>query len=238
MTAKMDTAPVTAERPLGAVVEDWQPRLVPDSRLLFGASVVVEPLDVSRHGPALWQAFSADTEGWLWDYMGYGPFASQAAMAAAYERISAAADPFFYAFVPKPEGRAQGVASFLRITPAHGTIEIGHICLAPCLQRTRAATEALFLMMRHALDELGYRRLEWKCDALNAPSRRAAERLGFTFEGIFRHHMVVKGRNRDTAWYAIVADDWPPLRKAFNRWLAADNFDAEGRQIRPLSAFR
>jgi RimJ/RimL family protein N-acetyltransferase len=235
----MDTTPLqAAERPLGAVVEDWQPRLRPDDRLLFGASVVVEPLDVARHAASLWQAFSADSEGRLWDYMGYGPFANRTAMAATYEKLASGKDPKFYAIVPKPGRRAEGVASFLRITPEHGTIEIGHICLSPSLQKSRAATEALFLMMRFALDDLGYRRLEWKCDALNAPSRRAAERLGFTFEGIFRHHMVVKGRNRDTAWYAIVSDDWPPLRRAFNRWLAADNFDPEGRQKQPLSAFR
>ena len=226
------------DRPLGAIVEDWQPRLRPDDRLLFGADVVVEPLDVSRHAPALWKAFSADTEGHLWDYMGYGPFGSEIDMVSTYERVASGSDPKFYAFIPKSSRKAEGVASFMRITPEHGVIEIGHICLAPGLQRTRAATEALFLMMRHALDELGYRRLEWKCDALNAPSRRAAERLGFTFEGIFRHHMVIKGRNRDTAWFAILAEDWPPLRQAFYGWLADDNFDADGRQIRPLSGFR
>jgi len=226
------------DRPLGAIVEDWQPLLTPDDRLLFGAQVVAEPLDVARHAPALWQAFSADSEGRLWDYMGYGPFASEIDMAATYERVASGNDPKFYAFIPKSSRKAEGVASFLRITPEHGVIEIGHICLAPSLQRTRAATEALFLMMRHALDELGYRRLEWKCDALNALSRRAAERFGFTFEGIFRHHMVIKGRNRDTAWFAIIAEDWPPLRQAFHRWLADDNFDAEGRQKKPLSAFR
>ena len=226
------------DRPRGALVEDWQPRLAPDDRLLFGADVVVEPLDVARHAPALWQAFSPDREGRLWDYMGYGPFANEIEMAMTYEKVAAGNDPKFYAFIAKASCRAEGVASFMRIAPEHGVIEIGHICLAPALQHTRAATEALFLMMRHALDELGYRRLEWKCDALNQPSRRAAERLGFTFEGVFRHHMVVKGRNRDTAWFAIIAEDWPPLRQAFNRWLAAGNFDAEGRQRKPLAAFR
>jgi RimJ/RimL family protein N-acetyltransferase len=225
------------DRPRGAIVEDWQPRLRPDDRLLFGAAVTVEPLDVPRHAPALWKAFSPDTEGRLWDYMGYGPFDTEIDLAMTYEKVAAGDDPKFYAFIPKSSRKAEGVASFLRITPDHGVIEIGHICLAPSLQQTRAATEALFLMMRHALDELGYRRLEWKCDALNAPSRKAAERLGFSFEGIFRHHMIIKGRNRDTAWFAIVAEDWPPLRQAFNNWLAADNFDAEGRQKKPLSAF-
>ena len=226
------------DRPRGAVVEDWQPRLAPDSRLLFGADVTVEPLDVPHHARALWKAFAADSEGRLWDYLGYGPFASELELARTYERVAAGSDPKFYALVPRLSRNAEGVASFLRITPEHGVIEIGHICLAPSLQRTRAATEALFLMMRHALDELGYRRLEWKCDALNQPSRAAAERLGFTYEGTFRRHMVVKGRNRDTAWYAVIAEDWPPLREAFNHWLAPGNFDADGRQKKPLSVFR
>jgi RimJ/RimL family protein N-acetyltransferase len=129
------------------------------------------------------------------------------------------------------------MASLMRITPEHGVIEIGHIWLAPHLQHTREATDALFVLMRHVMDELGYRRLEWKCDALNAASRRAALRLGFTFEGIFRQHMVVKGRNRDTAWYAILDKDWPRLRPAFQAWLSDDNCDAQGRQRKPLAAF-
>ena len=173
------------DRPRGALIEDWQPRLAPDDRLLFGAEVAVEPLDVARHAPALWQAFAPDTEGALWDYLGYGPFANETELAATYEQVAGGRDPKFYAFIPKSSRRAEGVASFMRIAPEHGVIEIGHICLAPSMQHTRAATEALFLMMRHALDELGYRRLEWKCDALNQPSRRAAERLGFTFEAFF-----------------------------------------------------
>ncbi len=148
------------------------------------------------------------------------------------------ADPLFFSIFGEggsgERATAAGLASYLRIAPAAGTIEVGHIHLAPALQRTRAATEAMFLMMRQAFD-LGYRRYEWKCDALNAVSRRAAERLGFTYEGTFRHHLVYKGRNRDTAWYAIVDADWPPVRAAYEAWLDPANFDRDGRQRRPLA---
>jgi RimJ/RimL family protein N-acetyltransferase len=142
--------------------------------------------------------------------------------------MQASEDPLFFAI--EAEGAPQGVTSYLRITPEHGVIEIGHIWFGSPLQRTRAATEAIYLMARHAFDDLGYRRLEWKCNALNEPSRRAAERFGFTFEGVFRKHMLVKGKNRDTAWYAIVDDDWPAIRAAFERWLAPENFDEHGVQ--------
>jgi RimJ/RimL family protein N-acetyltransferase len=145
-------------------------------------------------------------------------------------------DPLFFTVVK--DERPAGMASYLRITPEHGAIEIGHIWFGSTLKRTPAATEAIYLLARHVFDDLGYRRLEWKCNALNAPSRRAADRFGFTFEGVFRKQQVVKGRNRDTAWYAIVDDDWPPIRAAFEAWLAPGNFDASGRQRRALAQFR
>ena len=211
---------------------------MPDARALFGSTVTIEPVSVARHGGDLWKSFAdSDAEGRVWTYLGYGPFADEAAFRQWLANCETSADPRFYAIVPRAAGKAAGMASLMRITPEHGVIEIGHIWLSPGLQQTREATDALFVMMRHALDELGNRRLEWKCDALNAPSRRAALRLGFTFEGIFRQHMVYKGRNRDTAWFAILDHEWPRLRAAYQAWLSDDNFDADGRQRKPLSEF-
>jgi RimJ/RimL family protein N-acetyltransferase len=159
-------------------------------------------------------------------------------MGAALEAQAASDDPLYFTVVPLAVGQPAGIASYLRITPEFGVIEVGHIMFGPGLQRTTAATEAIYLLIRHAFDDLGYRRFEWKCDALNAPSRRAAQRFGFEFEGVFRQHMVVKGRNRDTAWFAIIDRDWPAVRDAFEAWLEPVNFDADGRQLRSLSAAR
>jgi len=222
---------------VGELVEKV-PARVPDDRALFGRWVTMEPVSADRHGADLWQSFAdSDPGGDLWTYMGYGPFASEAVFRQWLDEREASLDPHFYAVVPRGSGKAAGMASLMRITPEHGVIEIGHIWLSPRLKQTREATDALFIMMRHAMDELGYRRLEWKCDALNAASRRAALRLGFTFEGIFRQHMVVKGRNRDTAWFSILDNEWPRLRPAFQAWLGDDNFDTQGRQRKTLAAF-
>jgi RimJ/RimL family protein N-acetyltransferase len=210
----------------------------PDARALFGRWVTVEPVSEARHGGDLWQSFAhSDPSGRLWTYLGYGPFAGEAVFRQWLAEREASRDPQFYAIVPRGTAKAAGMASLMRITPEHGVIEIGHIWLSPRLQQTREATDALFVIMHHVLDELGYRRLEWKCDAFNAASRRAALRLGFTFEGIFRQHMVVKGRNRDTAWFAILDKQWPPLRAAFQAWLSDDNFDGKGRQRAALATF-
>jgi RimJ/RimL family protein N-acetyltransferase len=211
--------------------------LVLDGGPLAGRHVDLEHVAVERHGADLWESFQAgDPEGRIWTYMGYGPFADRAAFLAWLKDRQASSDPLFYALVPHRTGKAAGMASFMRMTPEHGVIEIGHIWLSPSLQNTREATEGLYLMMRHALTSLNCRRLEWKCDALNRPSRRAAERLGFTFEGEFRQHMIVKGRNRDTAWFAILDKDWPAIDAAFQKWLAEDNFDSAGRQRQSLQA--
>lgn len=206
----------------------------PGPVVLDGRYGRVEKLDPARHGVALWDAVKdAPT---LWEYMPYGPFDGEdpflAWLAGRVERD----DPYLYAVV-EPSGRALGVAALMRITPDMGVIEVGHIVYAPALQRTRLGTEAQYLLARYAFETLGYRRYEWKCNALNAASRRAAERYGFSFEGIFRQHMVVKGRNRDTAWYSIVDSEWPARRTAFERWLAPANFDAAGRQQASLAAF-
>jgi len=177
--------------------------------------------------------FEAGRDPAIWTYLPYGPFETLDAMREYIAVYEGKDDPVFYTL--ERDGRPEGVASYLRITPEHGVIEIGHIWFGSTLQRTTAATEAIFLLAHHAFDELGYRRLEWKCNALNQRSRRAAERFGFAYEGVFRNHMVVKGRNRDTAWYAITVEDWPAIRAAFERWLAASNFDAAGRQLTPLA---
>jgi len=196
----------------------------------------VEPIDPARHAADLFAANAEDREGRIWTYLPYGSFATLAEYRAWIEGDCLGDDPLFHAVVDGASGRALGVASYLRIDPPMGVIEVGHINYAPALQRSAASTEAMFLMMRRAFDELGYRRYEWKCDALNQPSRRAAIRLGLTYEGIFRQATLYKGRNRDTAWYAVIDRDWPALRAAFERWLDPANFDASGRQRASLSA--
>jgi len=218
-------------RDLAEDLSAWTPPPAPGPDRIDGRYVRLERL-APTHAAALHDAFrGADS---VWDYMPYGPFAKSDDYAGWVAGMAGQADPFFYALVNPQSGRAEGVASYLRIAPAQGTIEIGHIALAPVLQRTRAATEALTLMIGWAF-EAGYRRLEWKCNAQNLPSRRAAERLGLSYEGIFRQAAVIKGRNRDTAWFAAIDKEWPALRHAYATWLAAENFDAAGRQRRALA---
>ncbi|QYK41228.1 MAG: GNAT family N-acetyltransferase [Paracoccaceae bacterium] len=209
----------------------WRPPPGPGRPVLAGRHVRLEPLDPSRHGADLIAAMAAAPE--VFGYLPYGPFPDAAAHRAWLEQAAQRDDVVFLSLVPTGGGAA-GLASYLRIDPAAGSIEVGHICLTPALQRSPAATEAMVLMMGHAF-ALGYRRYEWKCDAANLPSRRAAQRLGFSFEGVFRQAAVVKGRNRDTAWYAVIDGEWPALRVAFDRWLDADNFDSAGRQRQALS---
>jgi RimJ/RimL family protein N-acetyltransferase len=215
---------------------DWKPARLPQRVPLEGETVVLEPVDPTRHATALFTSSSAAPE--LWKHLAYGPFENQEVFSKWLGDRAVTDDPLFYAIVDRAAGAARGMASYLRMEPQHGVIEIGHIWFAPVLQRTRQATEAIFLLARHAFDDLGYRRLEWKCDSLNAPSRRAAERFGFVFEGIFRQHMVVKGRNRDTAWYAMTDGDWPVRRAAFEAWLSPDNFNGDGGQRRSLAEIR
>ncbi|MFZ5692145.1 MAG: GNAT family N-acetyltransferase [Pseudomonadota bacterium] len=206
----------------------------PGPVVLTGRYGRVEKLDPSRHRASLWEAMRGEPA--LWDYMPYGPFASAGQFEAWIAERATLADPYVYAVVAL-DGRALGIAALMRITPEMGVIEVGHIAYSPALQRTPLGTEAQFLLARYVFDTLGYRRYEWKCNALNAASRRAAERYGFTFEGIFRQHMIVKGKNRDTAWYSIIDCEWPARRAAFERWLAPENFDAHGRQKAGLAAF-
>lgn len=223
-------------QPVGFPVPDWTPRPRPEGATLSGRFCRVEALDATRHGDELFEAFSAD-DGRMWTYMPYGPFSDRAAYQAWLAQHAPSRDPLFHAIVDATSGEALGVASYLRIDPANGCIEVGHIALSPRLQRSAAATEAMYLMMRQAF-ELGYRRYEWKCDALNAPSRAAAARLGFSFEGIFRQAVVVKGRNRDTAWFSVIDKEWPALAAAFEAWLAPGNFDDQGRQRQSLASLR
>jgi RimJ/RimL family protein N-acetyltransferase len=197
---------------------------------LEGRYARVEPL-MPGHAAALHRANCADEA--IWDYLPYGPFPDEAAYRVWLERAVGRPDPLFFAITDRARGTPGGVASLMRIAPEAGSIEVGHICLSPSLQRTRAASEAIYLFAEWVFRE-GYRRFEWKCDALNRASRRAAERFGFSFEGVFRQHMIVKGRNRDTAWFAMTDGDWAGLQAAWQAWLDPGNFDGEGRQRRAL----
>lgn len=218
-------------------LSDWTARPRPDGRPLDGHWSRLERLDPARHGDALADASLAPGAEDRFRYLFEPPPADRAAADAWTSRASTGDDPLFYAVIDRATGRAEGRQALMRITPEHGVIEIGSILWGPAIARTRLATEALFLFARHAFDDLGYRRFEWKCDARNQPSRNAALRFGFSFEGIFRRHMVVKGQNRDTAWFAIIEDDWPRIRVALEQWLAPGNFDAAGHQVRKLGGF-
>ena len=224
-------------QPIGFSVPDWVPARWPPRTVMEGRWCRVEALDVARHGAELYAAYAEDTNGRIWTYMGYGPFETRAEFRDWMAANCLGDDPLFHAIVEAASGRALGMASYLRVVPDNGVIEVGHINYAPALQRTAAATEAMYLMMARVCDELGNRRYEWKCDALNAVSRAAAERLGFAFEGVFRQATLYKGRNRDTAWYAITDRDWPTLKAAYEAWLDPANFDAEGGQKARLSEF-
>lgn len=220
-------------QPIGPAVSGWTPPPHPRRDPLQGRYCRLEPLSTARHARALCEANALDRDGRMWTYLYSGPFATLEEFTAWLSLREASTDPLFFAIVDEATGQATGIASYLRIDPANGVIEVGHLAFSPVLQRTRAATEAMYLMMKHAF-ELGYRRYEWKCDALNTASRRAAERLGFTFEGIFRQAAVYKGRNRDTAWYSVIDTEWPARETEFRGWLDPANFDSAGRQRRRL----
>jgi RimJ/RimL family protein N-acetyltransferase len=214
----------------------WTPVQVPAREALEGKTVRLLPVDPARHAAPLYAAVQgADS---IWDYLAYGPFESLASFTAWLEARAASADPLFFTVVDVAVKAPRGMVSYMRMDPANGVIEIGNIWFAPALQRTRQATEAIYLLARHVFEDLGYRRLEWKCDSRNAPSRRAAERFGFVYEGVFRQHMVIKDRNRDTAWFGMTDGDWPHCKEAFETWLGDANFDAAGRQRRSLAEVR
>jgi len=227
-------AGVFADQPIGPPV-DQRPAKRPQRTTLAGRRVTLVPLDADRHADALFPLANGGDKDRVWTYLADGPYADPPAFKASVAAKAKSEDPLFFAVIDNASGRALGYQTFLRIEPANRVIEVGNILYTPALQRKTGATEAQYLFASYVFDTLGYRRYEWKCNALNAPSRRAAERLGFTFEGIFRQHMIVKGRNRDTAWFAMLDSEWPARKAAFERWLRRDNFDGQGRQKESLT---
>lgn len=225
------------EQPIGAPVPEWAERPRPSRSPLEGTFCRLEPLDAALHGEQLYEAFGAAPDSRGWTYIPAGPFdfSSSGPFLEFVSQKSSTDDPLFFAVVDLVSQRAVGMMSYMRINPGNGSIEVGYILFSELLQRTRAATEAQYLLMRRAFDELGYRRYEWKCDSLNTPSCKAASRLGFQREGTHRQAVVYKGRNRDTTWFSILDSEWPPVRAAFDQWLASENFDGDGQQLRGLA---
>ena len=225
-------------QPIGLPVPDWTPRPRPERVALDGCYCHLEPLDAERHAAELYAAYAAAPDQRDWTYMAAGPFQDAASYLSYAHKAAASTDPLHYTVIDRASGRAVGTLALLRIEPVHGVIEVGWVAFSRALQRTPISTEAQYLLMKYVFDTLGYRRYEWKCDALNAPSRNTAMRLGFQYEGTFRRAIVYKGRNRDTAWFAMIDRDWPALAAAFEAWLAPDNFAADGTQQRSLAAIR
>jgi RimJ/RimL family protein N-acetyltransferase len=224
-------------QPIGFPVEDWQRRPYPPRTSIIGKYCQVEPIDIDAHAEELYQAYGVDKDKSNWTYLPYGPFNDFTEFKYWLTSACSGDDPLFHTVIDLKTNKALGMASFLRIEPAVGVVEVGPIHFSPLMQRTPIATETMYLMMRRVFDELGYRRYEWKCDSLNAPSCTAAKRLGFSFEGIFRQLTMYKGRNRDTAWFAIIDRDWPAMKAAFEAWLDSGNFDESGLQRASLSSF-
>jgi RimJ/RimL family protein N-acetyltransferase len=231
----MTPSPDPTGFPVGPLV-DSAPAARPEPITLRGRYVRIVPLDPAAHGDALFARTSGPQHEALWTYLFDGPYSDRSAFDRALRAKAESPDPFHYAIVDAASEEAVGTAALMRIEPLHRVIEVGSIIYTPALQRTRGATEAMYLLARYVFETLGYRRYEWKCHALNAPSRRAARRLGFTFEGIFRQHMIMKGRSRDTAWFSMLDSEWPDRRARFEAWLDPANFDAEGRQKTRLTA--
>ncbi|RKP48210.1 GNAT family N-acetyltransferase [Trinickia fusca] len=225
-------------QPIGEPVPGWSSRPVPAGVTLEGTSCRLEPLDAERHADDLYAAYRAAPDHRDWTYLFVGPFDHAEDYRRYAEGAARSTDPRHYAVIERKTGKAVGALALMRIEPTHGVIEVGSVVFSPLLKQTPISTEAQFLLMAYVFDELGYRRYEWKCDSLNAPSRKAAERLGFSFEGIFRQAVVYKGRNRDTAWFSILDKEWPSLKQAFQAWLSAENFDEQGRQRQSLTDVR
>lgn len=222
------------KQPIGPAIEGWTIREHPPASPMQGRYCRLEALDIQQHATNLYSAFAENDDDGNWTYLPVGPFESFAAFQHWLNKACCSDDPQFYAVIDPADGKAIGMAAYMRIDKANGSVEIGHVHFSPRLRNSVMATEAQYLMMQRAFEELGYRRYEWKCDALNEPSKRAAQRLGFQFEGIFRQAVIYKGRNRDTAWFSILDSEWPRQKQAFQAWLHPDNFDADGRQRRRL----
>ncbi len=226
------------QQPVGQPLPDWSARPRPQPVTLDGRYCRLEPLDAERHAADLYAAYAQAADGSDWTYLAHGPYADEASYRDYARGAAASIDPMHFAVIDLASGRAVGTLALMRIDPANGVVEVGSVTFSPRLKRTPVSTEAQYLLMKHVFDTLGYRRYEWKCDSLNVPSRKAADRLGFQYEGTFRQALVYKGRNRDTAWYAIVDGDWPALAAAFDAWLSPANFDAQGAQRTSLAAIR
>ncbi|MGN6232646.1 MAG: GNAT family N-acetyltransferase [Trinickia sp.] len=225
-------------QPIGAPQPGWSPRPLPSAVTLEGSYCRLEPLDPERHADDLYAAYRAAPDARDWTYLPVGPFDDPQVYRRHAEALARSTDPRHFAVIDRKTGKAVGSMALMRIEPAHGVVEVGHVAFSPLLKRTPISTEAQFLLMSYVFDELGYRRYEWKCDSLNAPSRAAAERLGFKFEGIFRQVVIYKGRSRDTAWFSILDKEWPVQKQAFKTWLSADNFDEQGGQRKSLADLR
>ncbi|GAA1350628.1 GNAT family protein [Streptomyces beijiangensis] len=225
-------------QPVGEPVPDWSPRPLPAEVTLKGDFCRLEPLNADRHADELYAANRSGADQRDWTYMFAGPFEDPQDYRRYAEEAAASTDPRHYAVISVGDGMAVGTLSLMRQDPAHGVVEVGNVMFSPVMKRKPISTEAQFLAMRYVFEDLGYRRYEWKCDSLNAPSRKTAERLGFTFEGIFRQAVVYKGRNRDTAWYSVIDTEWPAIERAFQAWLAPENFDDQGIQRRSLADLR
>ncbi len=225
-------------QPIGHPVERWSPRPLPPRTEMVGRYCRLDPVSAARHGTDLYSAYMEAPDDRDWTYLFCERPARREDFHSYLKSLEKSDDPLHFTIVESQTGKALGTSALMRIDPAHGSIEVGAITFSPRLKRTPAATESMYLMMRRAFDELGYRRYEWKCDSLNAPSRAAAGRYGFTFEGIFRNAVVYKGRNRDTAWYSITAEEWPRMRSAFEAWLDPANFDERGQQKQRLQELR
>lgn len=223
---------------IGRPLARWSARPTPARVTIDGRFCRLEPLNAERHADDLYSAYRLASDDRDWTYMAVGPFGSHGDYHRYVATVTQAEDPLHYAVIDFRSGLAVGTLSLMRQDPSNGIVEVGNVMFSPLLKQTPVSTEAQFLLMSYVFGQLGYRRYEWKCDSLNAPSRKAAERLGFTYEGTFRQALVYKGRNRDTAWYSIVDAEWPQLKTSFQQWLSPENFDADGRQRRPLAAIR
>ena len=223
------------DQPIGAPVENWSKRLAPPFTEIEGNHTRLEILDLEKHAQDLFAANNIDKQGKIWRYLSYGPYSNLDDYKVWITKYQKKTDPLFYAILDKTTNKALGVASYLRVNPTAGSIEVGHINFSPALQKTILATEAMYLLMRRVFSDLGYRRYEWKCNAMNEGSKAAAKRLGFTYEGTFRQADVNKGRNRDTAWFSMIDSEWPVIDTAFKRWLSFENFDGAGHQKISLS---